>query len=335
MDYKQYYADLSGKRLPNLLLFDGEEEYVKESALEALRKSLLPEGMESLNETRFAEKTGVELLVDACETLPFLAEKRLVQVTDSPFCLSGRADGEEKALLAYLDRLPESCCLLFFVRGNADGKRALVKRVEAAGGRVRFDPLTPREQGSFVRRQLRAYDKTIEESALQSLLERSGPLLTAVNNQLQKLIAHAGDRQAVQLEDVEAVVQPSVEMVMYELLDAVVLKNKKKALLLLSELQKESGAFNQLALALARQLRWMYHTRLLMDAGQGAAQVAKTLGVSAYAARRRMEMAARFSAEEAWALLEGCVQAVYEVRAGLRAEDGALELLVFGMMERP
>ena len=38
MDYKQYYADLSGKRLPNLLLFDGEEEYVKESALEALRK---------------------------------------------------------------------------------------------------------------------------------------------------------------------------------------------------------------------------------------------------------------------------------------------------------
>ena len=109
----------------------------------------------------------------------------------------------------------------------------------------------------------------------------------------------------------------------------------KKALLLLSELQKESGAFNQLALALARQLRWMYHTRLLMDAGQGAAQVAKALGVSAYAARRRMEMAARFSAEEAWALLEGCVQAVYEVRAGLRAEDGALELLVFGMMERP
>lgn len=140
MDYKQYYADLSGKRLPNLLLFDGEEEYVKESALEALRKALLPEGMESLNETRFAEKTGVELLVDACETLPFLAEKRLVQVTDSPLCLSGRADSEEKALLAYLDRLPESCCLLFFVRGNADGKRALVKRVEAAGGRCASIP---------------------------------------------------------------------------------------------------------------------------------------------------------------------------------------------------
>lgn len=63
--------------------------------------------------------------------------------------------------------------------------------------------------------------------------------------------------------------------------------------------------------------------------------MAKALGVSGYAARRRMEMAARFSAEEAWALLERCVQAVYEVRAGLRAEDGALELLVFGMMERP
>lgn len=277
----------------------------------------------------------MELLVDACETLPFLAEKRLVQVTDSPLCLSGRADSEEKALLAYLDRLPESCCLLFFVRGNADGKRALVKRVEAAGGRVRFDPLTPREQGSFVRRQLRAYGKTIEESALQSLLERSGPLLTAVNNQLQKLIAHAGDRQAVQLEDVEAVVQPSVEMVMYELLDAVVLKNKKKALLLLSELQKESGAFNQLALALARQLRWMYHTRLLMDAGQGARPGGqgpggqRLRGQAAHGDGRPLQRRGSLD------LLEGCVQAVYEVRAGLRAEDGALELLVFGMMERP
>ena len=32
MDYKQYYADLAAGKLPNLLLFDGEEEYVKESA---------------------------------------------------------------------------------------------------------------------------------------------------------------------------------------------------------------------------------------------------------------------------------------------------------------
>ena len=257
-----------------------------------------------------------------------------MQVTDSPLCLPGRGEGEDKALLSYLDTLPGSVCLLFFVRGAADGKKALVKLIEKRGGRVRFDALIPREQESFVRRQLRAYGKTIRPDALASLLERSGPYLTAVNTQLQKVQAHAGERAEVCLEDVEAVVPRNVEMAMYELLDAVVLGNRPKALLLLSELEKENGAFNQLASALGRQLRWMYHTRLMMDEGRNAAHVAQALGVSPYAARKRMELAGRFSAEQCWAMLDKCVSAIYEVRSGLRSEDGALDLLVFGMMEK-
>jgi len=332
MDYKQYYAALSAGSLKNLLLFDGEEEYVKESALSALRKALLPEGLEAVNESRFADKTAPSALIDACETLPFLAEKRLVLVMDSPLCLPGRGEGEDKALLSYLDRLPDSCCLLFFVRGAADGKKALVKRIEAAAGHVRFEPLLPREQESFVRRQLRAYEKTIAPDALNCLLERSGPLLTNVNNQIQKIAAHAGENHEVQLADVEAVVPLGVDLQLFALLDAILLCDRKKALTLLTELQKEREAFSVLSASLARQLRSVYHTRLLLDDGQGRREIAQALGVTPWVAGKRMEMAARFPGDLCWRMLQLCTDLVYEVRSGQRAEDGALFLLVFEML---
>ena len=48
LNYKEYFNLLRGGALPGALLFDGEEEYIKDSALAQLRAKLLPEGLEEL-----------------------------------------------------------------------------------------------------------------------------------------------------------------------------------------------------------------------------------------------------------------------------------------------
>ena len=51
MDRKDFNRLLSGDSfaIPSVLLFEGDEENMKQSALNALCKKLLPEGMEDLN----------------------------------------------------------------------------------------------------------------------------------------------------------------------------------------------------------------------------------------------------------------------------------------------
>ena len=49
LNYKEFFNLLRGGGLPGALLFDGEEEYIKDSALAQLRSKLLPEGLEEMN----------------------------------------------------------------------------------------------------------------------------------------------------------------------------------------------------------------------------------------------------------------------------------------------
>ena len=68
-DFEKALADGS---LPSVLLFEGEEEQMKQDALAALRKTLLPAGMEEMNEM-VLDDPETDQVIAAAETLPFLA----------------------------------------------------------------------------------------------------------------------------------------------------------------------------------------------------------------------------------------------------------------------
>ena len=110
-DFERLTAE---NRVPSVLLFEGEEEYLKQSALAALRKKLLPEGLEDLNET-VLEAPETDAVIAAAETMPFLADRRIVLLRDYP-ALTGRSEADDR-LIRYLSAVPAttvspsgSCC---------------------------------------------------------------------------------------------------------------------------------------------------------------------------------------------------------------------------------
>ena len=147
MDRKDFEKALAQKSLPSVLLFEGEEEQLKQDALTALRREILPEGMESLNETVLEDPPADRLIADA-ETQPFMADRRLVVVRDLP-ALMGRAEADER-LLAWLPSVPDTTILLFYCTGKPDGRKKLYTAVKKMGGVVTFSPLRGAELTHFV-----------------------------------------------------------------------------------------------------------------------------------------------------------------------------------------
>ena len=105
MDRKDFEKALSGGTLPSVLLFEGEEEQMKQDALAALRKTLLPAGMEEMNEM-VLDNPETDQVIAAAETLPFLADRRLVILRDHP-AVTGRGEADDR-LAAYLPSVPSS-----------------------------------------------------------------------------------------------------------------------------------------------------------------------------------------------------------------------------------
>ena len=135
MDRKAFYTALAQGNLPAVLLFEGEEEQMKQTALTELRRVLLPPGMEALNET-ILENPAVDQLIAAAETTPLMADRRLLIVRDLQ-ALSGRGEADER-LIAWLPSVPSSTLLLFLCAGKPDGRKKRYTTIKNLGVIVPF-----------------------------------------------------------------------------------------------------------------------------------------------------------------------------------------------------
>ena len=98
MDRKDFEKALAGGSLPSVLLFEGEEEQMKQDALSSLRKTFLPAGMEEMNEM-VLDDPETDQLIAAAETLPFLADRRLIIVRDHPAVMGPESRMREKSFI--------------------------------------------------------------------------------------------------------------------------------------------------------------------------------------------------------------------------------------------
>ena len=146
MDRKEFEHALAELSLPSVLLFEGEEEQLKQEAIVLLRRTLLPAGMEALNETVLESPETDRLIADA-ETQPFMADRRLVIVRDYP-ALTGRAEADEK-LITWLPSVPETALLLFYCTASADLLKAAHHGSRSSTSESFLSTVSPAAVGSF------------------------------------------------------------------------------------------------------------------------------------------------------------------------------------------
>ena len=176
MTHTEFFAALKRGEVARAYLFDGEEEYVKERALEALRAKLLPEGLEALNETALTTPTAAQI-IECAEMVPVMAERRLVIARECAYVTSGKAAGDSEGaerLVKYLDALPDSACIVFYVRGQADGRKKLSQAIAKKAAAVRFDPLSDAELNRWIASQFKPLGKAIAPQTAMQLAFTSG-----------------------------------------------------------------------------------------------------------------------------------------------------------------
>lgn len=327
MTHTDFFAALKRGEVARAYLFEGAEEFVKERALAALREKLLPPGLEALNESVLTAPSA-SAVTECAETLPVMAERRLVFVRECPYVSSGKAagdaDGAER-LAKYLDNLPDTACLVFYVKGPADSRKKLTQALQKKAVAVRFDPLGDAELVKWITSQLKAQGKTIAPQTASQLAFVAGRELLTLSQELKKLAAYAGERAEITSDDVEKVATPTSECTVFQMTDALVAGREAEAFRLLDVLlQNGEGRIGALAM-MARQYRNMLHYQLQKAAGVPEAEIAKRLGVPSFAVRRLASQTARETARSLKAKLDLCVETDYAIKSGKMREDAALD----------
>ena len=329
MDRKEFECALAQHSLPSVLLFEGEEEQLKQEALALLRRTLLPAGMESLNETVLENPETDRLIADA-ETQPFMADRRLVTVRDFP-ALTGRAEADDK-LIAWLSSVPESSVLLFYCTGKPDGRKKLYNTVKKLGGIVSFAPLRGAELVRFVTDAFKEEGKECDDRTAEYLIFTVGDDAGQLRTEIKKLAAYAGDRPSVLSSDISALATSSTECTVFQMVDAVVTGQKSRALLLLrNQLLNGTDRMSILAMLL-RQYRLLQHIKIMQYEKRGGDYIRTALGVPSFAVEQYLRQASGYTGGQIKKAVNLCFDTEYAVKSGRIQQEGAVESVVIKLL---
>ena len=329
MDRKDFSRALSQHSLPQVLLFEGEEEHLKQEALSELRRAILPEGMESLNET-ILEDPSVDRLIADVETQPFMADKRLIIVRDYP-ALTGRSEADEK-LISYLSSVPETSLLLFYCTGKPDGRKKLYNAVKKLSGIVTFSPLRGTELTRFVVSSFQEAGKECDDRTAEYLIFTVGSDAGLLRNEIQKLASCSTDRSSILAEDVTVLATPSTECTVFQMIDAVVTGQKSRAFMLLRN-QLLSGTDRMSILSmLLRQYRLLQHIKIMQYEKKNSDFIRSALGVPPFAVDQYIRQASGYTGGQVKSAVRICFETEYALKSGRMSQDGAVETVVLKLL---
>ena len=265
-----------------------------------------------------------------------MAERRLVVARDFAPLMSGQGKGEKEEserLSKYLERLPESCCLVMYMRGAADGRKALYKAFAAAkfAQIVTFDTLDERQLAAWISGRFRKLGKTIAPDVSAQLVFRAGTALTRLAGEADKLAAHAGERAEITAQDLD-IVTPTLECTIFQLIDRLIEKNGAQAYRMLGAML-ESGEDNVRVLAMiTRQMRFMTHIKLMQRKKATDEEIIKAVGITAFGLRNTRRQLRAFSEERLMRAYRDCVEAEYAVKSGAMSDEEALGRLMLSWL---
>lgn len=334
MDYKEFFAQVKAGGLRGAYLFEGTEEYVKASALAAVEKALLPPGMEQLNEA-VLDNPAADALIAAAETLPFLADKRLV-VARELSAFTGRGEGDDR-LGEYLARIPESCVLILYVQGKADARKKLYQAVKKHGTVVSFQPMDEAELNRWLVRTAKGMGKGLSLGDAAYLAFLVGSDAATLKTELEKLAALTGERAEITRADMDAICSRTMECTVFEMVDAVVAGQEGRAFGLLRDMLTGGSDRIGILAMLLRQYRLMQHVKIMQYEKKTPQQIKQNLGIAPFAAERCIRQAAAYTGGEVKQAVELCLDTEYRIKSGQLNQEGALEaamLEIFALRHR-
>jgi DNA polymerase III subunit delta len=199
-----------------ILLLHGEETFLVEEAIKAVRRTVLPQGVDAFSNQVFegSEAPGLHVR-QALENLPLFGGRRLIHVRS----IDAMPANELDALEPYLDRPAPETTLLMTGRA-VDLRKRFFKKVNASSHAlvVPFKPLYGDELSDWVGRKARGKQlRGVEGPVAELVVELCGPELAAMDSALDKLSLYAGLGGSVGLEEVRAVLDDTRTRSVFEL----------------------------------------------------------------------------------------------------------------------
>ena len=250
---EQLAKHLQNDLLP-VYLVAGDEPLQQDECLDALRASARQKGFDERH--RFSADTGIDwnALLNESQSMSLFGGRRILELV----LLEKRPDKAGSQILRDLLDHPNDDTLILIRCSRLDRRKdwnsAWVKAVEKVGAVVEIWPVEGKQLQHWLRDRLAGLKLTIDDDALELLIQRSEGNLLAAAQEVDKLALLATDGR-VDAATVQQAVGDSSRYTPFDLTDATSGGDANRALRILRTLRAEGVEAPVVLWALGREIR--------------------------------------------------------------------------------
>lgn len=318
--------DIRQQTYKQIYLLYGEERYLRKQYTDRLRKALC-DADDQMN-THFYEGKDISVgeIIDLAETLPFLAERRVIFISNSGLFKSG---GEKMA--EYLSA-PNETTFFVFTESEVDKRSKLYKTVQSKGYIAEFSVQDENTLKRWIAGTLNREGKKITENTVQLFLTKTGTDMENIQMELEKLICYCMDKEIITAEDVEIICTNRISNHIFDMINAIADKQQQKALQLYYDLLALKEPPMRILFLIARQCNMLLQVKELKSRGYDNKAIGSRIGVAPFIAGKYVAQAARFKTADLKRAVTQCVEAEEAVKSGRMNDIMSVEVLIVSVL---
>lgn len=317
----------------NVYIFCGSDEQSIKKAIDKIVDKVINKDFKELNYVQLDGMTvDNDSIINACETLPFMSEKRVTLIYRANFLkdkVDKSMDKVFKNLTKYIEDIPkDSILIMYYIFENDREKESLkLKKLDKKAEVVKFSKLKgmalQRKVGEVFKRKSKAISKS-DLALFCNIVENN---MDIIENEVEKLCCYVDDRDIV-TEDITKLISGKNDNDIFNLVDFVSQRKPQKSLDILNELVFKGESVTGILRMIQRQFKLIFDIKINMDKGKNKDDIARELRLHPFICEKMMNQSKKFSVGQLEKIFKLCMDTEKTLKSSSVNQKTELELLI-------
>lgn len=334
------FLDLESKikvnKIENFYILCGFNEKLIKENIKKIANKIVSKDFFDLNYIEYdGNIVQYDEIFNACETMPFMSEKKVVVVYRTDF-LSDKAknvnkNGNDivKNLKDYASELPKHCVLIMYYIYDNDREKvsSKVRSLDKKACVVEFTKLKGMMLQKKVKEMFDERGKNINKAELSLFCNEVENNMDIIKNEINKLCDYVGEREIERQDIIDLAVKKNDNDI-FNLVDCLSQKKTEVAIDILDELMFRGEKATVILSMIERQFNLMLNLKLGMEKGKGKEELAREFKLHPYICEKMMGQCRSYTVKQLVKSESICVETEKELKSQGSDDKIKMELLL-------
>lgn len=321
----------------NIVAIYGEVPELVEKKSSEIVNQYLGQDKDDFNFVKFnMYENDLTPIIEETLTMPFFSDKKAIVVKNA-YVFTGEKVTKElnhsaEQLMEFIEKYDGENLIIFEVYQNKlDERKKLTKSLKKYAQLKKVEQMSEEEIKKWIQSKLNENFKDIKRDALDLFIELTGINFNIVSQEIEKLILFLGDRPTINKQDVNQIINRSLEQNVFLLTEYIQKRKKEQAIHLVKDLITMKEEPIKLLALITSNYRLFYQCKILSQKGYSGQQIAKTIGVHPYRVKLALGQVRHYQLDELLNIIDACAETDYKLKSSYMDKQLILELFILSL----